>query len=496
MAHKVLIFIVAYNHETTIQEVLSRIPPQLSEHETEVLIIDDSSQDDTFGEAEAYRGTSDFNFRLTVLRNTVNQGYGGNQKIGFQYAIENSFDVVALVHGDGQYAPEKLPDLIAPVLAGEADAVFGSRMMIKGGARRGGMPLYKYVGNKILSTFQNLVLGSSLTEFHSGYRIYGVDALRRIPFYLNTNVFHFDTEIIIQLILGGFRIKELPIPTYYGDEICNVDGLVYAKDVFKATAVVPFHRAGLLFQRKYDLAPDTPAYESKTEFDSTHSRVIAAIPRGSSVLDIGCGTGTVATALQNKECVVSGVDGLPPELVDGVETYYQVSLDNDPLPVAPSKFDYVLLLDVIEHLKDPESFVEALYESLSQAPDTQIIATTGNVAFGPVRLMLMLGMFNYGKRGILDYDHSRLFTLSSFRRLFEERGFNVTHMSGVPAPFQLAVKSKWLANGLSALNKAGIRIWKRFFAFQVFIHLKPKPSLDWLLAQARQEAEKETRKAS
>ena len=144
---------------------------------------------------------------------------------------------MALVHGDGQYAPECLPDLVGPLRDGEADAVFGSRMLEKGGALRGGMPLYKFVGNRILSGFQNRMLGASLSEFHSGYRVYSVAALRKVPFPLNTNDFHFDTEIIIQFMLGGMRIKELPIPTYYGDEICRVNGVKYAWDVTKAVMV-------------------------------------------------------------------------------------------------------------------------------------------------------------------------------------------------------------------------------------------------------------------
>ena len=187
-----------------------------------------------------------------MLFNPVNLGYGGNQKIGFFYAIKNEFDYVALVHGDGQYAPECLPELVGPLASGEADAVFGSRMMTRGSARKGGMPLYKFVGNKILTAFQNSLLRSGLSEFHSGYRLYTVDALRRIPFQLNTNDFHFDTEIIIQLIVGGWRIKELPIPTYYGDEICHVDGLKYAKDVLIATLKARAQELSIFYDRKFD----------------------------------------------------------------------------------------------------------------------------------------------------------------------------------------------------------------------------------------------------
>jgi len=131
---RVLIFVVAYNAETTIEKVLSRIPPSLHQAGVEVLIIDDSSRDETFLNGLRYQQTHSA-FKITVLRTPENQGYGGNQKLGYRYAIDNGFDIVALVHGDGQYAPEKLPTLLAPLIAGKADAVFGSRMIDKRAAR-------------------------------------------------------------------------------------------------------------------------------------------------------------------------------------------------------------------------------------------------------------------------------------------------------------------------------------------------------------------------
>ena len=231
---KLLVFIVAYNAETTIDRVLTRIPSSLGElYDTEVLIIDDSSEDRTFERSEMSKRGGDVPFDLTVLVNPVNQGYGGNQKIGFQYAIDNGFDIVALVHGDGQYAPECLLELVAPVAHHAAELVMGSRML--GEARKGGMPLYKLAGNRLLTVAQNALLGSQLSEFHSGYRIYDVRALASIPFELNTNDFHFDTEIIIQMMLAERRILELPIPTYYGEEICYVNGVKYARDVLLST---------------------------------------------------------------------------------------------------------------------------------------------------------------------------------------------------------------------------------------------------------------------
>jgi len=251
---KVLIFIVAYNAEKTIQKVLTRIPEDLlDDYEVEILIIDDKSSDDTVVRCHEAIKSSHLKFKTHVKVNPKNQGYGGNQKIGYQYAIEQNYDCVALLHGDGQYAPECLHDLIEPVIKGEAEAVFGSRMMKPFGALKGGMPMYKFVGNKILTFFQNRMLKTSLSEFHSGYRVYSVKALKQIPFQLNTADFHFDTEIIIQLIFRGLRIAERPIPTYYGDEICYVNGIRYAFDVAVATIKAKMQFLGVIYDKKYDI---------------------------------------------------------------------------------------------------------------------------------------------------------------------------------------------------------------------------------------------------
>ncbi|KAA3622584.1 MAG: glycosyltransferase family 2 protein, partial [Proteobacteria bacterium] len=183
---RLLVFIVAYNAERTIEDVLRRIPPEVGDHfDVEILIIDDASEDDTFERSELVNRTGVIPFKITVLFNPVNQGYGGNQKLGFHYAIKNDFDYVALLHGDGQYAPECLPLLASVLERGGAGAVFGSRMMNGTAALKGGMPLYKFIGNKILTKLQNFMLGSRLSEFHSGYRLYRISALKKIPFDLN-----------------------------------------------------------------------------------------------------------------------------------------------------------------------------------------------------------------------------------------------------------------------------------------------------------------------
>lgn len=468
---RILIFVVAYNAERTIQEVILRVPPSLAGFDTEILIIDDSSRDGTFERAHALETAGECPYPITVLYNPVNQGYGGNQKIGFHYAIEQGFDIVALVHGDGQYAPECLPQLLDPLIQGDADAVFGSRMLTRFAALQGGMPLYKYLGNKTLTTFQNWLLGSSLSEFHSGYRLYSVEGLKRIPFERNTNDFHFDTEIIIQLFLAGLRVKELPIPTFYGDEICHVNGMKYAWDVVKATLLSRVQRFGILFDRKYEIAREARPQPSRLAFETPQSFALERIPAGACVADIGAEH--MSQALAARGCDVTEVNLFPLH-------------DDSVFPVRADSFDYILLLDVIEHVRLPERFLDSLRESARTGRDVKVIASTGNIGFIVTRVALLLGLFNYSRRGILDLTHTRLFTLGTFRNLFEQCGFRIEEIRAVPAPFPLAFGDGMLARAALAVNKALIRVSRRLFGYQIFVVCRPLPTLATLLTSARE----------
>jgi glycosyltransferase involved in cell wall biosynthesis len=230
------ILVVAYNAEATLGSVIDRIPAPIMDKVEEIFVFDDASQDDTIAVGQEY-GRRLGQGKLVIHRNPVNLMYGGNQQRGYRYAIERGFDIVVLLHGDGQYAPEVMDRLLAPIEAGEAEMVMGSRMLIKGGAIRGNMPLYKFIGNRILTWTQNVLLGTRLSEFHSGYRAYAVAALATIPLGSMTTNWHFDTQIILQFLKRGYRVREVPIPTYYGDEISRVNGIPYAINCIRESLV-------------------------------------------------------------------------------------------------------------------------------------------------------------------------------------------------------------------------------------------------------------------
>jgi len=488
---RVLIFIVAYNAETTITSVLNRIPSSLRRPGVEVLIIDDSSKDSTFATGLKHEDREG-DLRITILRNPENQRYGGNQKLGYRYAIDNGFDIVALVHGDGQYAPEKLPDLIEPFIRGEADAVFGSRMMRKQDALAGGMPLYKWIGNQVLTAFENFMLGTKLSEFHSGYRLYSVEALKKIPFERNANDFHFDTDIIIQLHFAGMRIVELPIPTFYGDEICRVNGVKYALDCCRAVVRAKLHSKNLLYDRKFDVGPVEETYDLKLGYDSSHERAIQSVRQGARVLDIGCGRGYVAELMAEKAAHVTGLDQYSPDKSGKPNVEYRKwNIEAEPVPVDISDYDQIFMLDIIEHLKDPEVFMEILREkAINKRPE--IILTTANIAFFVTRFMLLIGQFNYGRKGILDRTHTRLFTFRSLRELFEQTGYNVLEIRGIPAPFPKVVGKGFIGKITMAINGflARLPLIRGLFSYQLYVRAKARPTVPNLLQQTIVTSEK------
>ncbi len=495
---KLLIFIVAYCAETTISKVFSRIPQTLDDdYEIEVLVIDDASHDKTFEKGLALSKSNIFPFKVRILCNPINQGYGGNQKIGYHYAIENGFDYVALVHGDGQYDPECLKYLLLPLRNNQAEAVFGSRMLNPGDALKGGMPLYKWIGNKILTWVQNLLLKTSLSEFHSGYRVYSVKALSKVPFDLNTNDFHFDTEIIIQFILSGFKIVEEAIPTYYGDEICRVNGIKYALNVVIAVIVARIQRLGLFYSPNFDCNKIyNNFYQSKFNYPSTHSEVLSRIKPHSKVLDLGCAGGYVGIMLKEKlHCEVTGVDYFDLAAGNDLDKFIRFDLNQGlPKSLDFKEYDYILMLDILEHLNKPEKFIQDLRHSLQDNPEIVLIASTGNIAFFIQRIMLLFGQFNYGKRGILDITHTRLFTSSSFKKLFLQNGYLCQQIVGIPAPFPLAIGLNLWSKLFLVINKIAIFISKGLFSYQILLSAKPLPTLENLLKKSIHNANEREKK--
>ena len=209
-AARVHVILPAYNAARTIPDVVAELPARAADA---ALLIDDCSDDDTTAVALAHG--------LDVLRHPVNLGYGASQKSGYASALLDGADVVVMVHADNQYDPALVPEIVAPILAGEADMVIGSRLL-RDRAVAGGMPRWKWLGNRLLTSIENRVFGMRLSEYHTGYRAFSAELLRSIPFGRNADAFVFDQQIFAQAIARRARIAEVPIPTRYFREASSV----------------------------------------------------------------------------------------------------------------------------------------------------------------------------------------------------------------------------------------------------------------------------------
>lgn len=479
---KVGLFIVAFNADRFIDSVLDRIPEQLRHRFAEIYVIDDSSADDTY-ETAAASGRRLGYTNLEVLRTPFNRGYGGNQKLGYLHAINQNLDWVILLHGDGQYAPEYLPQILSAIGRGDADAVIGSRMINPRDALRGGMPLYKWVGNQVLSAIENRMLGSSLSEFHSGYRAYKVEALASVPFGLNSDDFHFDTELLIQLLETGRRVEEVAVPTFYGDEICHVNGLGYALNCIKAVTKVRLAQLGLFYEPKFDFGLfEEVGYARKSAATSLHHYVLGRDWDPTwEVADLGANRGLLSAELAHRVRHVVSVDRERPDRAGSAEAL-AVDLDGPfDETLGRRRFDAVIALDVIEHLSDPELAARKIANILK--PGGVLYASTGNIAFVVMRLSLLLGQFNYGKRGILDLTHRRLFTTYSFKKLLVNGGFVVENVRGFGPPIRDMIGE---GGALGTLDSAAARLaklWPRLFAFNFLVSALKAEELDDIYAR-------------
>ncbi len=240
---KVIAVLPAYNAEKTLEKTVQDIPKEVV---NEIILVDDVSQDGTVRLAKK--------LGLTVYVHKKNRGYGGNQKTCYAKALEHGADIVVMVHPDYQYDPTIIPELIDPIIKGEADAVFGSRMM-KGGALEGGMPPWKHNANILLTAFENVMLGAYLTEYHSGFRAYSRRLLETVRLDANSDNFIFDTEIIVQALANRFKIEEVPIRTRYFEEASSIKlwpSIVYGLSIIRVMLSYWLHSRGWIKNQAFE----------------------------------------------------------------------------------------------------------------------------------------------------------------------------------------------------------------------------------------------------
>ncbi|HEY1358016.1 MAG TPA: glycosyltransferase family 2 protein [Thermoleophilaceae bacterium] len=243
-AHKVVVVMPARQAESTLELTYTAIPKDVVD---EVILVDDSSTDQTVSLAR--------NLPLHLVWHPHQTGYGANQKTCYLEALQRDADVVVMLHPDGQYDPELIPSMIDPIISGEADLVLGSRLLIPGEARAAGMPLWKYVANRILTAIENRMMGTSLSEAHTGYRAYSRRLLLTVPFLRNSLDFVFDSELLMQASHFGLPIREVPARCRYFEGASSVgfkSASVYGVKTLWAGVRLILHRRGLVRCRKFE----------------------------------------------------------------------------------------------------------------------------------------------------------------------------------------------------------------------------------------------------
>lgn len=246
---KVIAVLPAYNAEYTLEQTVKEIPREWVD---EILLVDDASQDETWRVAQQ--------LGVATVRHPENRGYGGNQKTCYAEALKRGADIVVMVHPDYQYDPALIPRLLEPLFLKECDAVFGSRML-GGQFIEGGMPLWKFYGNVMLTALENMVLHVFLSEYHSGFRAYSRQYLQNVNLVANSDDFVFDTEIIVQGIAQGLRIREVPITTRYFDSASQISfwkSTRYAISIMGVLVRYLLHQRGLRASRLFDSSSSVP----------------------------------------------------------------------------------------------------------------------------------------------------------------------------------------------------------------------------------------------
>lgn len=235
---KIVLVLPAYNAAKTLERTYREIPHDLVD---EVILVDDASTDHTLEVAR----------RLgihRVIRHDVNRGYGGNQKTCYRAALQAGADVIIMIHPDYQYTPKLIPAMVSVIAFDVYPVVLGSRIL-GNGALHGGMPIYKYIANRLLTLFQNMCLGKKLSEYHTGYRAFSADVLRTLPLDANSDDFIFDNQMIAQIFFNGFEIGEITCPTRYFEEASSINfrrSVVYGLGVLSVSVQFLMARWGVM----------------------------------------------------------------------------------------------------------------------------------------------------------------------------------------------------------------------------------------------------------
>jgi len=393
--------------------------------------------------------------------------HGGARKAAFEYALLQGLDLVVTLSGDGRHPPEHLPALLHAALEEPAALVIAARRIGRG---EEDLRRTHLVAHRLATGVQNRLLGLRLRDYHSGYRVYPAETLRRVPFQLDSDERPFDMQAVIQCRALGAPVREVPVPPTWREYPSSPHGLLSVLR-FTAEAVdYRLHQLHLTRRGRYFVERGEP-YTLKSSPTGSHMQIVDAIRPGSRVLDLGCSQGLLARPLREKDVRVIGVDVRPPgRLAGDLEDYFQRDLERSLELPTGRVFDYVVCSDVIEHLRNRTELLRSVRRYLK--PEGRLLISTGNVALWFYRLSLLLGRFEYGPRGILDETHVHLYTRASFWRAVERAGFRVVRERVTALPFEVVFESTGrsrLVRGAAWTYWMLARLWPGLLAYQILL---------------------------
>lgn len=438
--YRIAILVVGYRGDGGLLPTLARIPSALRESIAEIVVFHELRDEASHREALGALRSPEWGDRLRFLRQLRGASYGETQKLGFAYAIEKAFDALILLHADGRYAPESLPEMIAGLRAGK-EVVFGGR------PRR-------------TARTANRLLGLRMRDVRSGFRGYATSILKRIPFRANSDGADFDIQALIQCRASGATIAEIGVADFVDEGRANC---------VLAAVAYRLHQLHLIRLPRYWVDRDL-RYRLKQSPYSSHGQILSLVPAGAQVWDVGCGRGLLAESLAAQGASVVGLDLLERrEISSAVQEYHRIDVEHT-MPETKRRFDVIVLADLVEHIRDPQDLLAHLGKFLR--PDGRVVLSTGNVAIWFYRLSLLLGRFNYGERGILDDSHVHLYTLQSARSLVEKSGFRIRSVRYTVLPFEVVLESARRSAPVRLLDFVYyrlVRLWPALFAYQIVI---------------------------
>lgn len=466
------LLVVAVDTVDALVAMLERLPEGFRQRVDEVMVCEVVAEPTGWWRGGPHPQLDAHN--VVLIDDVEHQGYGAKLKAGYQRVIDEGFDIVVVIRGDGRYAPEVAEHLVEPLELHGADVALGSRMTSTTVTRPGG-PLVKYVGNRILSRHHNAVAGLRLSDWHCSYRAYRVDALKDIPFSRNSNGFDFDTEVILQLHEAGKSIVEVPIPSSYGHQIGQINGWRYARDVVTDVTRYRLHKLGL---GSGELAFANGAYELKLTDTSSHGVLLSWLAEHvpADVLDVGCSDGRVSERVRALGHRVVGVDVVEHGGVTERVDEFVIADLNVGLPPTDRSFDVIVLADVLEHVIDPHRLLVGLIDRLSVGG--AFFVSVPNFAHWYPRLKVATGRFGYERRGVFDAGHLRFFTRRSFEKMADDAGLVIVRRDVVGMPLEVLERGGQrrprLRQSLGVIDRSGVAAWPTMFGYQFLYELAPK----------------------